>query len=276
MSNDFERRDVLKLASAVIPMGALKVGWGVPSLERDMVNLHLPIADTFPGQPAEIVREMVTVSHFDLKRVKELVESRPSLAKACWDWGFGDWESAIGAASHMGNHPMAEYLMSKGAQPSIFSAAMLGHVDVVKAYVTAQPGVQKIRGPHGITLLAHAKNGGAGARNVYDFLQSLGDADAEPEATISDEEKTKLLGTYSFGIGVTQQVDVTMQQNQGMKTNQFTWTRKGSMGRPLYHLGKREFYPAGAPDVRIRFVEDGTAMVMTVNDGEVTLSARRT
>jgi hypothetical protein len=276
MSNDFERRDVLKLASAVIPMGALKVGWGVPSLERDMVNLHLPIADTFPGQPAEIVREMVTVSHFDLKRVKELVEWRPSLAKACWDWGFGDWESAIGAASHMGNHPMAEYLMSKGAQPSIFSAAMLGHVDVVKAYVTAQPGVQKIRGPHGITLLAHAKNGGAGARNVYDFLQSLGDADAEPEATISDEEKTKLLGTYSFGIGVTQQVDVTMQQNQGMKTNQFTWTRKGSMGRPLYHLGKREFYPAGAPDVRIRFVEDGTAMVMTVNDGEVTLSARRT
>jgi hypothetical protein len=276
MSNDFERRDVLKLASAVIPMGALKVGWGVPSLERDMVNLHLPIADTFPGQPAEIVREMVTVSHFDLKRVKELVESRPSLAKACWDWGFGDWESAIGAASHMGNHPMAEYLMSKGAQPSIFSAAMLGHVDVVKAYVTAQPGVQKIRGPHGITLLAHAKNGGAGARNVYDFLQSLGDADAEPEATISDEEKTKLLGTYSFGIGVTQQIDVTMQQNQGMKTNQFTWTRKGSMGRPLYHLGKREFYPAGAPDVRIRFVEDGTAMVMTVNDGEVTLSARRT
>jgi hypothetical protein len=48
------------------------------------------------------------------------------------------------------------------------------------------------------------------------------------------------------------------------------------MGRPLYHLGKREFYPAGAPDVRIRFVEDGTAMVMTVNDGEVALSARRT
>jgi hypothetical protein len=276
MSNDFERRDVLKFASAVIPMGALKVGWGVPSLERDVVNLHLPVADTFPGQPAEIVREMVTVSHFDLKRVKELVESRPSLAKACWDWGFGDWESAIGAASHMGNRPMAEYLISKGAQPSIFSAAMLGQVDVVKAYVTAQPGVQKIRGPHGITLLAHAKNGGAGAKNVYDFLQSLGDADAEPEAPISDEERTKLLGTYTFGIGVTQQIEVTLQRNQGMKTDQFTWTRKGSMGRPLYYLGKREFYPAGAPDVRIRFAEDGAAMVMTVNDGEVTLTARRT
>jgi len=275
MSSDFERRDLLKFASAVIPMGALKLGLRVPGLDRAGENLRLPIADTFPSQPSELVREMVTVAHFDLKRVKELAESRPSLAKASWDWGFGDWESPLGAASHMGNRPMAEYLISKGARPSIFSAAMLGQLDVVKAFVAAQPGVQRIRGPHSITLLAHAKNGGAGARTVYDFLQSLGDADAEPEFPISDEEKTKLLGTYAFGIGVAQQIDVTMQHNQGMKTDQFTWTRKGAMGRPLYHLGKREFYPAGAPDVRIRFAEDGNAIVMTVNDGEMTMTARR-
>jgi hypothetical protein len=276
MSDDIQRRDLLKLASAAIPMGALKLGVRIPGVDPDGVNLHLPIADSFPGQPAELVREMVTVAHFDLKRVKELVESRPSLAKAAWDWGFGDWESAIGAASHMGNRSMAEYLISKGARPSIFSAAMLGQLEVVKAFVAAQPGVQRIRGPHSISLLAHAKAGGAGARGVYDFLQSLGDADAEPEIPISDEEKAKLLGTYAFGIGVTQQIDVTMQHNQGMKTDQFTWTRKGAMGRPLYHLGKREFYPAGAPEVRIRFAEDGNAMLMTVTDGEMTLTARRT
>jgi hypothetical protein len=275
MSSNFERRDLLKFASVAIPMGPLKMGLPMSGLEPDAVNIRLPIADTFPAQPVEIVRELVTVSHFDLKRVKELVESRPSLAKACWDWGFGDWESAIGAASHMGNRPMAEYLISKGAQPSIFSAAMLGQLDVVKTFVTAQPGIQKIRGPHGITLLAHAKNGGAGAKNVYDFLQSVGDADSAPEVPITDEEKTKLLGTYTFGIGVAQQIDVSMQQSPGMKTGSFTWTRKGTMGRPLYHLGKKEFYPAGAPDVRIRFGEDGSAMVMTVTDGEVTLTARR-
>ena len=91
-------------------MGALKLGLRMPGMDADGVNLHLPIADSFPVQPAEIVREMVTVAHFDLKRVKELVESRASLAKACWDWGFGDWESAIGAASHVGNHAIAEYL----------------------------------------------------------------------------------------------------------------------------------------------------------------------
>jgi hypothetical protein len=275
MSSNFKRRDLLKFASAAIPMGALKVRLRIPGLEPDGESLHLPIADAYPGQPSEIVREMVTVAHFDLKRVKELVSSRPSLAKACWDWGFGDWESAIGAASHVGNRAIAEFLISKGARPSLFSAAMLGQLDVVKAFVAAQPGIQKIRGPHGISLLAHAKNGGAGARNVYDFLQTLGDADVEPEVPIADEEKTKLLGTYAFGIGVTQQVEVLMQQSQGMKTGVFTWMRKGSIGRPIYHLGKREFYPAGAPEVRIRFAEDGTAMVMTVNDGEVTFTARR-
>ena len=204
------------------------VGLRIPGLDVDGVNLHLPIADTFPGQPAEIVREMVTVSHFDLKRVKELVESRPSLAKACWDWGFGDWESAIGCGVAHG----------KSANGGIFDLERRAAFDFFRgdAWTSGScEGVcggaarmQRIRGPHGISLLAHAKNGGAGARNVYDFLQSLGDADVEPEVPIADEEKTKLLGTYTFGIGVTQQVEVLMQQSQGMKTGVFTWMRKGA------------------------------------------------
>src|ERR1700751_3681955 len=66
----------------------------------------------FPTQSAELAREMVRVSHFDLKRVQQLVEAQPSLARAAWDWGFGDWETALGAASHMGNRPIAEYLIA--------------------------------------------------------------------------------------------------------------------------------------------------------------------
>jgi hypothetical protein len=76
----------------------------------------------------------------------------------------------------MGNRPIAEYLISKGARPSLFSAAMLGQLDLVKAFVAAQPGVQRIRGPHSISLLAHTKAGGEAARPVLAFLQSLGDA----------------------------------------------------------------------------------------------------
>jgi len=44
-----------------------------------------------------LAREVVTVAHYDLKRVRELVEARPSLARAAWDWGFGNWEDGLGA-----------------------------------------------------------------------------------------------------------------------------------------------------------------------------------
>lgn len=226
------------------------------------------ISDLYPTQSPEVVREMVTVSHFDLKRVKELVSARPTLAKAAWDWGFGDWESALGAASHMGNQPIAEYLLANGARPSLFSATMLGQLDVVKTFVAAQPGVQRTPGPHSISLLAHAKAGGVAAKPVYDFLQTLGDADAQPEAALSDSDRTKILGTYVFGSSANDHVDVTFDKGR------LTWTRKGTTGRWLFHLGDNVFYPSGASVVRIRFVEEDGARVMTVSDPDLVLTAR--
>lgn len=213
---------------------------------------------------------MVTVSHFSLSRVKELVEARPSLARAAWDWGFGDWETALGAASHMGNRPIAEYLIAKGARPSLFSATMMGQLDVVRAFVSAQPGVQRIRGPHSISLLAHAQAGGNAARSVLDYLRSLGDAGADPVTPLPKADATDLPGTYSFGSGVTEQVEVTVDRQQ------LVWTRKGTMGRPLFYLGDRIFYPAGAPAVRIRFFEQGREMWMTIDDPGEVMRARRT
>jgi hypothetical protein len=220
---------------------------------------------------------MVTVSHFDLKRVKELGEARPSLARASWDWGFGDWESGLGAASHMGNRPIAEYLISQGARPSLFSAAMLGHVEVVKAMIAASPGAQRIRGPHGISLLAHAKAGGEQARLVFEFLTSLGDADAEPLLPLTDREITMLAGTYVFGYGENQRIEVTAEVPKGVTSmySPLTWTRKGMMGRPLVHVCDRAFYPAGAPSVRINFAEEEASVVMTVHDPGVVLVAKK-
>jgi hypothetical protein len=223
----------------------------------------------FPTQSPELAREMVLVSHFDFDRVKALVEARPSLARAAWDWGFGDWEEALGAASHTGNRAIAEYLISKGARPSLFSSAMLGHLDVVKAFIAAQPGAQRIRGPHSINLLAHAKAGGEAARPVFEFLQQLGDAGADPPVPLADTDANAIKGSYIFGPSVSEQVDVTVDHGQVL------WTRKGKVGRPLFHLGGCTFFPAGAPAVRIRFSEEGATMLMTVNDPEVVLTARR-
>src|SRR5881227_2775114 len=165
MTRSMSRRSFLTLTSLGLPIA----GAGV----RPAAAAAPPAApDVFPAHPPELVREMVTVAHFNLSRVREIVEARPSLARAAWDWGFGDWETALGAASHVGNRPIAEYLIEKGARPSLFSATMLGQLDVVKAFIAAQPGVQRIPGPHSIGLLAHAKNGGAPAQAVYAFLES--------------------------------------------------------------------------------------------------------
>lgn len=289
MTNLWPRRDFLKVA----PLGVAAMSAGAFGLARTepgpppsqrgegKPTQETNVNDFFPTQPPELVREMVTVAHFDLKRVKDLVEARPSLARAAWDWGFGDWESPLGAASHMGNRPIAEYLVSKGATPSLFSAAMLGQLELVKAFVAASPGVQRLRGPHSISLLAHARVGGEGAKAVFEFLRELGDADQGEAAPLSSEEASKLVGTYLFGDGVSQQVqvdaDLKMYANSKMYSHppQLNWTRKGTMTRPLFHVGDYAFYPAGAPAVRIRFAEQNGATVMTVNDPDAVLVARR-
>ena len=85
------------------------------------------VADTFPQQAPAMVREAVVASHGNVKRIRELVDAHPALARAAYDWGFGDWEDCLGAASHVGNREIADYLISKGARPTIFSATMLGH-----------------------------------------------------------------------------------------------------------------------------------------------------
>jgi hypothetical protein len=64
----------------------------VPSFQRRKARRTLRWrAIHFPTQPPELVREIVTVAHFDLKRVKELIEARLPLARESRDWDFGDW-----------------------------------------------------------------------------------------------------------------------------------------------------------------------------------------
>lgn len=263
------RRSLLQFAGLAVSAPA----WSFAStVNRDPAGADAeksPVGTSFPTQPPDLVQEMVRVSHFDLKRVQQMVEAQPSLARAAWDWGFGDWETALGAASHMGNRPIAEYLISKGARPSLFSSAMLGHLDVVKAFVAAQPGVERIRGPHSISLLAHAHAGGEAARPVFEYLQALGDAGADAPAPILQKDIDAIVGEYPFGAGANDCVDVTAEKNKVM------WTRRGTMGRPLFHLGDRVFYPWGAAAVRIRFIEQGNTTKMTVHDPDMVLTAVR-
>src|SRR5436190_23756613 len=58
--------------------------------------------DVFPQQDPALVKDAVGASHGNMARIRELVEKQPALARASIDWGFGDWEACIDAASHVG------------------------------------------------------------------------------------------------------------------------------------------------------------------------------
>jgi hypothetical protein len=129
--------------------------------------------DKKPALEAEVVEEFVGNAHGNLDRVKELLEEHPGLINATWDWGGGDFETALGAAGHMGRKDIANYLLDHGARIDIFIAAMLGNLEIVKAALNAYPKAKDTPGPHGIPLIAHAVAGGDDAQAVLDFLTSL-------------------------------------------------------------------------------------------------------
>ena len=129
-----------------------------------------------PALAATMVQEFVRKAHADLPATKAMLAEQPELLNATWDWGGGDFEMGIGGAGHMGNREIAEFLIGQGARLDVFVAAMLGKLDIVRAMLTAWPGLVQSKGPHGITLMRHARAGGEPAKAVVDYLESMGAA----------------------------------------------------------------------------------------------------
>jgi hypothetical protein len=122
----------------------------------------------------DIVMEFVSKSHADLARVKELAALEPMLLRASWDWGAGDWETGLGAASHMGRRDIAEFLIERGARIDTFAVCMLGDLPAAKALLVAFPEMHKTPGPHGIPLLSHAIVGKKPSFGVFQLLLEHG------------------------------------------------------------------------------------------------------
>jgi hypothetical protein len=230
-----------------------------------------PADDFFPSLHPSLMKAVVGLSHSNLPRVKELVQQHPALAKASWDWGYGDHETALGAASHVGQRAIAEFLLENGAAPTLFSATMLGQLEVVKAFMTATPGLQKIRGPHSLSLMVHARAGGPASAAVVSYLESIGDA-ALPltDEPLSAEDRAALTGRYVFGDRARDSFTVATTPTQ------VSILRVGADARNLRHFGRLEFAPAGAPAVRIRFEREGANIVaLTIADPDVVVRANR-
>ena len=124
--------------------------------------------------PADKVKEFVIAGHGNFTAVKQLLAEMPTLLYATWDWGGGDFETALEGAGHMGNKEIANYLIGKGARTNLYVLTMLGKTQLVRSYLELYPGYLMARGPHGLTLLHHAQKGGDEAKELYDYFLSKG------------------------------------------------------------------------------------------------------
>jgi hypothetical protein len=219
----------------------------------------------YPQHDPNLVRDLVGAAHRDEAKVREIVAAYPSMVNAAWDWGFGDWETPLGAAAHTGRRAIAEFLLEQGARMDIFAAAMLGHVEVVRGFLTASPALARTRGPHGITLLSHARAGGDDAAAAVEFLATIPEADIpEPDLPLSEEERSPLLGSYRYGTGESEVFEVKFAR-------QLQIQRAGQSARNLRRTAADSFAPAGSPRVAVRF--EGPRL--TIVDGPLRIEATR-
>lgn len=277
--NSFSRRSLVKnsilgVLAASVPNIIYSKNPLLGTLNDDCLNSSPH--DRYPAIQLTIASEVVGVSHFNLDRLKELVDTRPELAKASWDWGFGDWESAIAAASHVGRKDIVDYLISKGAIPTIFTSAMLGQYEIVKAMISSYPGIQKNFGPHGITLLQHAKTGletkgvdKVKAQKLVDYLQLLGDADGRQYLNVEETEKSKFIGDYKYGAGSDDGFTIKLNMRKLLSLGKL-----GKSGGAIWRVSENEFIYQGAPSVILKFlIKNDTVISFTLTEPGLTLEA---
>lgn len=109
-----------------------------------------------PQPTPDMIREFVIASHFNLEKVRTLLANQPALLTVQHQWGENDYEDGLGAASHVGNRPIAEFFLAQGVPLSICAAAMLGRTSDVAAFLQADPTQANALGAHGIPILFHA------------------------------------------------------------------------------------------------------------------------
>ncbi|MBM7565182.1 hypothetical protein JOC55_002127 [Paenibacillus sacheonensis] len=111
-----------------------------------------------------MVREFVGAAHADLDKVRSLLSQEPALLHASMNWGGDDWETALGAASHVGRRDIVQFLLSQGARIDLSAAAMLGDLAFIRTALSHYP--DSLRARTAWHLAASARDDGrrAGGR----------------------------------------------------------------------------------------------------------------
>ncbi len=120
----------------------------------------------------DLIMEFVFAAHKSLDETRKILEEYPLLLNSTSQFKKGDFETAVGGASHMGRKDIVDYLVTKGARLDIFNYAFLGYEDFIKKLLTNYPHLINSYGPHGFTLLHHAEVGAH--KELAEWLQEKG------------------------------------------------------------------------------------------------------
>ena len=158
------RRTFIGLGAAGLT-GCLVAPWPRDLSAQDRTQERPPALDP------ELAHEFVSVAHSDLDATRALYDRYPRLIYATWDWGGGDWETGLAGAAHMGRRDIAAFLLDRGARLDIFCAAMMGMRTVVEGVLHTFPDAINWYGPHGFSLIRHAKAGGPDNDALVAYLE---------------------------------------------------------------------------------------------------------
>ncbi len=136
----------------------------------------------------QTIDEFVGAAHGDLPTVEKLLHDYPTILNSPASWG----EHAIQAAAQTGQVEIAELLLTAGAPLDICTAAMLGQVDQVEAFLKADPNLAHATGAHRLPVLYHAA-----VRGNIPVAETLLEHGADINA--GENKNTALHGAVFFG-----------------------------------------------------------------------------
>lgn len=185
MSETLSRRALLAVAGSVAIAPTIALAQDKPQPKEAPFTRDYPEPEFKPSWKnpqinRAMVQDFIIYAHSDLEMTKKILEKEPMLINAMMDWGKGDWESALGGASHMGRRDIVEFLLERGARIDIFCAAMMGQLEAVKSFLTLQPKLIDSRGPHGFNLHFHGQLAGKEAEKMVAYLQSVKKIELKP------------------------------------------------------------------------------------------------
>jgi len=158
-----------------------------------------------------MVNTFVAKSHGDIETIKSLLKKEPALVNCARDWGDGDWETGLGAASHVGRGEIASLLLDNGARLDAFAAAMLGMKGVIAEMLKVRKDLHAVPGPHGIPMLTHAIYGRKDASDVFELLLEAG-------ADVNAKDKMSMTPIIAAAhVGNAEQVEELLRQGADPK-----------------------------------------------------------